>query len=156
LRRIHDDSGEPVRVRRRALEASVRYPQDWHAGAIRAAYDRGEHDWKLTAVFGMQYVDGFDKEILAELAGADAELRFEAVRAAGAQELAGAWPTIKSLLTSKSTDRDLLMAAIEAAPLVASKKAMPVLAELADSDDHEIAEAAYDAMSFTDEEDFEE
>ena len=155
LQRIHDDPAEPMLVRRRAFEASVRYLQDWHSNAVRAAYARPEHDWKLTAVFGMQYVDGFEKEILAVLAGDDPELRFEAVRAAGAQSVAGAWPAIKSILTSPGTDRDLLLVAIEAAPTVAPEKARKVLLDLADSDDDEIAEAVEDALSMADGEDFE-
>jgi hypothetical protein len=147
LRRIHADPNEPLLTRRRALEASVRYPQDWHADAIRAAYDSGERDWQLTAVFGMQYVKGFQKEILAALATDDPELRFEAIRASGAQELSAAWPTIRSLLTTPETDRDLLLASIEAAALVAPEAAMLILEDLADSDDEEIAEAAEEAIS---------
>jgi len=154
LRRIHDDAGEPMLVRRRALEASIRYPQDWHPNAVRAAYRSDEHDWKLTAVFAMQYVRGFEKEIRAELAGSDPELRFEAVRAAGAQELAAAWPTVKSLLTSPDTDRDLLFAAIEAAAGMSPENARSILEDLADSDDEEIAEAADEALSMMEPESF--
>lgn len=147
LRGIYSDTAEPLLVRRRAFEASVRFPDDWHADAIRAAYSGSEHDWKLTAVFAMQYVPGFDQQILESLASNDPELQFEAVRAAGAQGLAAAWPRIESLLTSPETDRDLRLAAIEAAVTVAPEKAAPILVDLCDSEDEEIAEAAADAMS---------
>jgi hypothetical protein len=150
LRRIHDDASEGMLLRRRALEAAVRYPEDWHAEAVGAAYRSPEHDWKLTAVFAMQYVPGFDKEILAALAGGDPEIRFEAVRAAGARGVAASWPTIHSLLTAPDTERDLLLAAIEAAPAVSPKKAKPIIEDLADSDDEEIAEAADEALSMFD------
>ncbi len=153
LRQIHEDANEGMLLRRRALEASVRYQQDWHAEAVRAAYRSPEHDWKLTAVFAMQYVPGFDKEILASLVVKDSEIRFEAVRAAGAREVAAAWPTIHSLLTAPGTDRDLFLAAIEASPFVSPKKALPVIQELADSDDEEIAEAADEALSMFESED---
>jgi hypothetical protein len=147
LRRVHDDHGDCSLVRRRALEASVRYPEDWHAPAVRAAYSSGQHDWQLTAVFAMQYVNGFEKEILDSLESTEPELQFEAVRAAGAREVAAAWPTVKALLTSPETDRDLLLAAIDAAAAISPKKALPILGELSDSDDEEIAAAADDAIA---------
>jgi uncharacterized protein (UPF0147 family) len=154
LRRIHDDASEPMLVRRRALEALVRYKEDWQADAVRAAYRNPEHDWKLTAVFAMRFVPGFDKEILSAVKGSDPELKFEAVLAAGAQGVAAAWPTVESLLTtSPSAGRDLLFAAIQAAPGVSPKKARPILEDLADSDDEEIVEAAEDALSMFDPED---
>src|SRR5207253_2318425 len=55
LRELYVDTGLPKLLRRRILEASVRAPQDWHPDAIRAAYASDDHDWKLTAVFGMRY-----------------------------------------------------------------------------------------------------
>src|SRR5438309_7988020 len=60
LHELYMDTGIPKLVRRRILEASVRAPQDWHPDAIRAAYASDDPDWKLTAVFGMRYVRGFD------------------------------------------------------------------------------------------------
>ena len=55
----------PEEVRRRILESSVRAPAGWHPGVIRAAYSREDRDWRLTAVFAMQYVRGFNDEIVA-------------------------------------------------------------------------------------------
>ncbi len=39
LRKLYMDAGVPKGVRRQILEGSVRAPQDWHRGAVRAAYE---------------------------------------------------------------------------------------------------------------------
>lgn len=67
LRKLFRDAGVPKDVRRRILEASVRAPQEWHGDAIRGAYASTDEDWKLTAVFCMRFVRGFEREILAAL-----------------------------------------------------------------------------------------
>jgi hypothetical protein len=64
LQKLYMDTAVPKNVRRRILEASVRAPEDWHQNAIRAAYASGDADWKLTAVFSMRWVGGFDHEML--------------------------------------------------------------------------------------------
>jgi hypothetical protein len=153
LQRVYSDTGAPTLLRRRAFEASVRAQQDWHAAAIREAYSSTDQEWRLTAVFAMQYVPGFDREILEALENPDAEIRFEAVRAAGAREVKAAWPRIEAILTSPPSDKDLLLAAIEASASIDSGKAGPILAELSDSDDEEIAEAATDALAIGDPDD---
>jgi hypothetical protein len=55
------DASVPTDVRRRILEASVRAPQDWHRDAIRAAYASDDDVWRLTAVFCMRSVRGFER-----------------------------------------------------------------------------------------------
>jgi hypothetical protein len=147
LRAVHTDESVPKLVRRRVLEAAVRARQDWHTDAIRRAWSIGDEEWKMTAVFGMQYVPGFARDIIQALDDASPEVRFEAVRAAGVREVADAWPRIQAILNAPPADRDLLLAAIEAAPLVNPKEAGVALLDLSDSDDEEIAEAAMDAMS---------
>jgi len=68
LHRLYLDADVPKTVRRRILEASVRAPLDWHQDAVRAAYSSDDEDWKLTAVFSMRWVRGFDNQILEALA----------------------------------------------------------------------------------------
>ena len=87
LRARHLEDDIPKEVRRRILEASVRAPADWHRDAIRAAYSRDHREWRLTAVFAMQYVRGFTDEIVAALDDPDEEVRYEAVNAAGNWEV---------------------------------------------------------------------
>jgi hypothetical protein len=147
LRKVYLDSAVPKLVRRRILEAAVRAPEDWQNQAIRTAYANDDPEWKLTAVFGMRYVRGFDKQILEALESADPKIRYEAVTAAGNRELDAAWPHISALVTSSATSKDLLLAAIEAAAVIRPREAVPLLMDLADSEDEDIAEAADEAIS---------
>jgi hypothetical protein len=59
----------------RILEASVRAPQDRHPDAVRAAYASGDAAWKLTAVFRMADVRGFEDRKPPENAGRCAMIR---------------------------------------------------------------------------------
>ena len=147
LRTLYTDAGVPKEVRRRILEASVRAPQGWHQDAVRAAYTSGDEAWRLTAVFCMRFVRGFDEQILEALDATNPDIRYEAVCAAGNWEVAAAWPHIAALVTSKRTDKPLLLAAIEAAASIRPQEAAEILADLTDSDDEDIAEAAYEAMA---------
>ena len=74
LRTIYLDADHvPRDVRRRILEASVRAPQDWHRDAVRAAFSSDDEEWRLTAVFCMRYIDGFDERILEALSSKNEE-----------------------------------------------------------------------------------
>ena len=140
------EDGIPKEVRRRILESSVRAPADWHRDAIRKAHSSDDRDWRLTAVFAMQYVSGFDDDIVAALDDPDEEISYEAVQAAGAWEVDAAWPHVSALLTAPDTDKVLLLAAIEAAVAIRPRQAEPLLADLSDSHDTDIADAADNAM----------
>jgi len=67
LRELYMDVQIPSEVRRRILEASVRAPQEWRENAVRAAYASGDDARKLTAVFCMRFVRGFNEQIVEEL-----------------------------------------------------------------------------------------
>lgn len=147
LRQLYADAGVPDAVRRSILEAAVRAPQDWHQGAVRAAYASDDEAWRLTAVFCMQFVRGFDEQILAELESSNPEIHHEAVCAAGNWGVDAAWPHIAALVTSGDTDKPLLLAAIEAVVGICPHEAVEILAELTNSDDEDIVEAVYEALS---------
>ena len=146
LRALYTDPGVPKDVRRRVLEASVRAPQDWHEGAVRAAYSSDDEAWKLTAVFCMRFIRGFDAQILESLDSDNPEIEFEAVCAAGEAAVDAAWPHIHEILMSPDTDKPLRLAAIEAAGSLDAPDALELLIELADDDDEDIVEAAHDAL----------
>jgi hypothetical protein len=146
LRRLYTDTGVPEEVRRRVLEASVRAPQDWHRDAIRGAYASDQEDWRLTAVFCMRFVKGFEDQILEALESENPDILYEAVNAAGSWELDTAWPRLTALLASEGTDKDVLLAAIEAVTDIRPHETGVILADLADSEDEDIAEAAGEAM----------
>lgn len=147
LRELYMDAGVPKEVRRRILEASVRAPQDWHQDAIRAAYFSGDESWKLTAVFCMRFVRGFNDQILEALETENHDIHYEAVCAAGNWEVDAAWSHIASLITTEETDKPLMLAAIDAVAGIRPQEAAEILVDLTDSDDEDIVEAAYEAMT---------
>jgi HEAT repeat protein len=160
LRKLFLDSGVPKEVRRRILEAAVRAPQQWHQEAIREAYSSGDESWKLTAIFCMRFVRGFDDQILEALESGNQNFHFQAVCAAGNWEVEAAWPHIAALITGEGTDKPLLLAAIEAVPGIRPQNAAEILFDLTGHEDEDISEAAYEAMAMAEalleEEDYDE
>ncbi len=150
LRKLYRDPDLPKEVRRRILEASVRAPQDWHREAIREAYASADDDWKLTAVFAMEFVRGFADEILDALGSENDEIEYQAVCAAGARGLDAAWRHVSGILASDCDDKALLLAAIEAVASIRPKEAGMVLVDLTDHDDEDVVEAAHEAMAMSD------
>lgn len=147
LRELFRDPEIPKEVRRRVLEASVRAPQDWHREAIREAYASTDEDWKLTAVFAMEFVGGFDDEILDALGSENDEIEYQAVCAAGARGIDAAWNRVTGIIASGCADKELLLAAIEAAVSIRPEEAGIVLVDLTEDDDEDVVEAAYEAMA---------
>jgi hypothetical protein len=151
LRELYRDAQIPREVRRRILEASVRAPQDWHENAIRSAYASGDDTWKLTAVFCMRFVRGFDWQIVEELDNRNPGIQLEAVLAAGNWGLEAAWPHVAALIHSGQTPKPLLLAAIEAVPSIRPQEASEVLSNLTESDDVDIVEAVHEALAAAEE-----
>ncbi len=147
LRRLYMDANVPEEVRRRILEASVRAPQDWHRDAVRAAYSSDDEAWRLTAVFCMRFVRGFDEPILEALDSKNPDIHCEAVLAAGNWAVDAAWPHVAALVTSEETDKSLLLAAIDAAANIRPHEAAELLDDLADSDDEDIVAAVDEALA---------
>jgi len=147
LRELYFDAGIPKEVRRRILEASVRAGQKWHRDAIRAAYSSDDEDWKLTAVFSMRFVEGFEDQILESLESDNEHIQYEAVHAAGEWEIDAAWSNVTRLVRSKQTDKPLLLAAIDAVASIRPEEAGVILVDLTDADDEDIVAAAHEAMA---------
>ena len=147
LRKLYMDATVPQEVRRRILEASVRAPQDWHPDAVRAAYGSDDEVWRLTAVFCMRFVRGFDEQIVEALDSTNPDIHYEAVLAAGNWEVVAAWPHVAALVTSEETEKPLLLAAIDAVASIRPQEARELLDGLADSDDEDIVAAVHEAMA---------
>ena len=145
LRAMYDDESEPKVVRRRAFEVLVRDPQPWQDDEIRKLFASPDEEWRLTAIFGMGAMTGFEKELLEVVTHGEGVQLAEAVRSAGKIELKKAARTIRNFATSNKTERDLRLEAIRALPNV-DADSFGVLEELSQSKDPEIAEAAEDAM----------
>jgi hypothetical protein len=148
LRAHFRDASVPTEVRRRVLEASVRAPEDWHADAVRAAYHSSDELWRLTAVFCMNHIAGFEAEILDALENAaSSDIRFEAVRAAGEWGVKPAWRHLVRLIRERPPDRPLLIAAVGAAVSIRPRSAAAILDEVSDVDDEEIHAAIEEALA---------
>jgi len=147
FRVLYYDADTPKIVRRRILEGSVRGPLDWHREAVREAYTSDDTEWRITAVFCMGYIKGFEDEILESLKSDNSEISYEAVQAAGNWGLKDAWPYIRELLLTEDIDKWLLIAAIEAAATVNPEESVEILMEFQDDEDEDIADAAEDALT---------
>jgi hypothetical protein len=147
LRELFGDTGLPREVRRRILEASVHAPEDWHPDAVRAAYGSEDADWRLTAVFCMGYLRGFDEQILEALHSEDEAVHRHALYAAGTWGVEAAWPHLTALITTKGTPKPLLLAAIEAVPAIRPDHAPEILGAFCDSEDEDIVAVAEEALS---------
>jgi len=154
LQKIYPDESVPKLVRRRVLEASVRSPQDWHRDAIAQAYSSGDRDWMLTAVFAMRSVRGFPNQILEALRSGDSDIHFEAICAAGEGELDAAWDHVAALAQGTGTSKPLRLASIEAIGSIRPQEARGILLGLTESEDEEISEAAEEALSMLEPEDW--
>ncbi len=150
LRTLCEDARVPGEVRRRALEASVRAPAAWHDGEVRAALASGDPGWRLTAVFCMGWIRGFDEEIVAALESGGPDVAYEAVCAAANWGVAAAWPHVAVLVRSPETEKPLLLAAIDAVASIRRDEAAEVLAPLADAEDEDVVDAVHEALALVD------
>lgn len=149
LRKLFLDGEVPKEVRRRVLEASIRAPQEWHEDAIRTAFSSGDEDWRLTAVFSMGWVRGFNDQILEALDSDNEDIEFQAVCAAGNWEVDAAWPRVAGIVKSEREDQQLLLAAIDAVVGIRPREAEVVLAGLLDVDDEDVVDAAHEAIAMS-------
>jgi hypothetical protein len=150
LRTLHADDEVPKELRRKSLEASVRAPQPWHREAVSAAWQSGDDEWVLTAVFCMRFIEGFEQQILLALGSAREEVKAEALFGVAAWALEAGWPHVQAVLESKATERVLLLAAIEAVGTLRPEEAEELLAPLAQLGDEEIDEAIQEALDLRD------
>jgi hypothetical protein len=157
LRGTFQDRQAPKLVRRRALEASVRALAPWHSAAIRAAYRNADPEWKLTAVFCMRFVRGFDREVLDAMDSDDPAILYQAVMAAGDQIVPDAWFRVRALILAAAEGHPLfpedpdgewsvLDAAMYAAAVIRPREAPGLLSWFTASQDEDLARAASDAL----------
>ncbi|MBN1945247.1 MAG: HEAT repeat domain-containing protein [Bradymonadales bacterium] len=146
LHSLYLDRSTPDDVRRAALEASVRMPEDWHTQAVQEAHASSDPTWRLTSLFCMGYIPGFEAQIIEALDSTDPDLHYEAVCAAGNFSLPEAWPHVSELAVNTSTEKNLRVAAITAMAAIRPEESLETLNRLTEDDDEEIAEIAEEAM----------
>lgn len=142
---------EPVEVRRRALEAIANCSLDMVEPAINSAYRGDDHQMRVSSVFAMGRScdnERWSKTVLKELQSSDAEMRFEAARAAGELEISEAVILLGRL--AEGNDREIKEVAIWSLGEIGGKRAMKVLGHLADeageADDSELLALIDDAL----------
>ena len=145
IRGLYSDEKQPKLIRRRAFEVLIRDPQPWHREDIRNHFASADDDWRLTALFAMGHITGFEREIAAAVETAEELLLFEAVTAAGRMEVSAAAPRIRAPAMSRAADLDTCIAAIYALPHV-DLDSFELLESLEQSRNRDIAEAAGDAV----------
>lgn len=145
--RLHNDSQQPLSVRRRALEALANSSHPQVSGLIRAAYAQGSRELKIGAVFAMGRTCNsiWGDVLLEELTGGDDECVYEAIAACGQLQLKQAAPQIGKL--AQSDDGEIQLAAIAALGEIGGRRALDLLSELAESaDDDDLADAIDEAL----------
>ena len=147
LQKLYMNPDLPKDIRRAVLEAAVRAPQQWQFEAVRAAYTGNDEAWRLTTVFCMGYLDGFDVQIMESLDSDDPDIHYHAVCAAGNWDVHDAWPHIAALVRSNETDKELRIAAIGALAGIRPEESVEVLNGLIDSEDEDIVEAVFEALA---------
>jgi HEAT repeat protein len=146
LRQVVAAPGEPLEVRRRAVEALGFSSADDVPDMIRQAYASPDELMRVSAVFAMgnsadeQWIDTIISELESQLPA----MRYEAARAAGELEARTAVGTLARLLDDP--DREVQEMAVWALGQIGGKRARSLLADLAAGDDADLAEVAADAL----------
>jgi hypothetical protein len=154
FKKFYYDAGFPKEVRRRILEVVARVPLEWHSAAVRAAFASGDAKWQCTAVFCMQFIQGFDQQILEALESDDPDIRYEALLAVSNWGLTEAWPSIARLFSDLGVDKTMLLAAIDAAANIDLPEAVHSLGMLLNSDDDDIIDAVHEALAMLEGDEF--
>jgi HEAT repeat protein len=146
LRAVIDAQGEPLEVRRRAVEAISYSSADDVPDIIRQAYAAPEEEMRISAVFAMgsSADDQWIETVVAELDSPSPAMRYEAAHAAGELEARSAVPALARMLDDP--DREAQQMAVWALGQVGGDRAQTLLTGLTDSDDAALAEAAMDAL----------
>jgi len=146
---------DEVLVRRRALESLGFSGRSEVPGLIRKAYDSGEVDWMVSALFAMgRSADNtWDADVKRMLRHPKAEVQFEAVRAAGELSIESARRVLLDLLEEEAQDAEIRQAAIWSLSQIGGEQVREtletLLEETEDEEEAELLENALDNLSFT-------
>lgn len=149
LFRLAHDPDEPLTIRRYAIEAlAFRSGDPVVEDLIEWAYHHPDRRMKVSALFAMARHghERWDQYILAELHSPDAQIQYEAVRAAGELGITEATETLIELATRKGVRKPLRLLAIYALGETGDQRAFPVLEKLARARDRDVRDVARDAL----------
>lgn len=152
LLRICTGEDEKI-VRRRALEGLGYSSRDEVNSLIKTAYRSEDTDWLISSLvaMGRSYNPDWRDDVLAALTDSRADVRAEAITAAGELELKEALrPLLKAL---KEKDPEIRYAAIWALSQIGGDEVRPALERLleraTDDEEEELLEAALENLAFT-------
>jgi hypothetical protein len=146
---------EDVPVRRRALESLAYFDRPEVSTAIERAYHDEDSTMRVSAVFAMgrSTDEEWSTHILQELDSESPEMRYEAARACGELQLAGAVPRLSQM--TADLDLEVKLAAVWSLGRIGGPEARRVLdicVEMGDEALGDAAREALDEMDFMEEE----
>ncbi len=149
------DTGEPKLLRRRALEAMGFSSRPEINNLIRAAYNKDDPEWLVTALFAMgrSANSTWIPSVMDMLDSENQEVLFEAVRAAGELEAKVARKRLLRIVKTQPEGSEIRMAGIWALSKIGGEKVRDTLEAMLESseDDDEIdlLEDALENLQFT-------
>ena len=150
---VHDE-GEDLHVRRRALESLAYFDRPGVQEAIGWAYGHEDSSMRVSAVFAMgrSADDEWSGAVLDELSSMDPEMRYEAARACGELQIAGAVARLSHM--TADTDAEVKLATVWALGQIGgpeSRRVLEICAEMGDEALRDAARAALDELEYMDE-----
>jgi HEAT repeat protein len=150
---VHDEE-ENLHVRRRALESLAYFDRPGVREAIRWAYEHEDSDLRASAVFSMgrSADDEWSSTVIDELSSMDAAMRYEAARACGALQVAGAVARLGRM--TADTDAEVKLAAVWALGQIGgpeSRRVLEICAEMGDEALQDAARAALEEIEYMEE-----
>jgi HEAT repeat protein len=161
LRQVEDvllhvmQSKEETLVRRRALESLGFSGRKEVRRMLRNAYESGEKDWIVSAVYGMgrSADSSWEPVVLRLIRNETPEIQIEAIRAAGELELPAARRPLLNLVLNEEVDTDVRDAAIWSLSKIGGEGVRDTIEALLEStedeDEIDYLENALDSLSFT-------
>ena len=144
-------------IRQQILRSLSYCGMDEIADLIRAAYNTGKKAWKIAALeaMGRSADTRWKTQVLESLSGTDADLEYEAIRAAGELELKSARSTLLRLLAEEIDNNDVYYQTIWALSKIGGESVRETLQDLLehseDEEEIDILETALDNLDLIDE-----
>jgi HEAT repeat protein len=142
---VHDEQ-EDLHVRRRALESLAYFDRPGVREAIEWAYRHEDNMMRVSAVFAMgrSADDEWSSQVIDELSSPEPEMRYEAARACGELQIAGAVAQLSRM--TADTDVEVKLAAVWALGQIGGPESRRVLDICARMGDEALQDAAQEAL----------